>query len=826
MKRREFVRNITLATAGLTTAGKMNALHGSYLPADIEITDSFSLNGFADEKEEYPNLISNGKGENWLFSLRRLPYPQNAEVIAGYKMKGGEWTDFGTASLQPGQYENPTAVCLPGKEPVVAWNRIIEGKWDIQLTHFSDNNPQLPLHFNSRNGQAVNPKLFTGEKDTIWLVWENYFQRKIAVFAAYFKNGRWSDPVRMTPVESVCFDPALAEGKDGKLYLAYGTKEGFHQNIEMLVFDAASLKREMLVPVAIGGGLENRVNLNTKPAIAFDRKNRLWISWENNRNTHRFDDGDNYTGDRCCSMVCYADGKIMEPESGKWLFNGGNDHLPVFNKNANGDLFVFTRCGGDFKKSNNWKFRYSKLGYEGWTEPKVFLNTDQKGQTSVPAVVFEDSNIFWLGWRNEKLKPSEAGNRVKEDRIELSRFKVSDYHEKLGEIKLVSSVVEEHHPAEIKTRIGGRHRVARRKMVYRGEEYTLILGDLHEHTEGSYCWPAGADGTLHEEYRYGLYSEGYDFVGITDHTNAMDEPYWRKNLRIADLYNEDGFFIAIPAAEWTLSPERGYDTIPIGVGHRNVIFSSTSEARKFIRNTNEIYSEFSPECNSSPKLWSLIRKKNIDCVAIPHHVTSGSHPCSWEVRDEEIEPVVELFQCRGNAEYRGCPRENNVDRHHTTHRDEAFVDYALREKGYHIGFIGSGEHNNMGVGLAALWVKEVSRKGILEALRARRCFGTTGDKIFIDFKVNEALMGERIKTHTSPVIQIKTQGQKTIAKIELLRNSRVIKSWEPENGDETLFVTYVDENYQMEQKVLYYYVRVTQNDEHLAWSSPVFIDLS
>jgi hypothetical protein len=303
----------------------------------------------------------------------------------------------------------------------------------------------------------------------------------------------------------------------------------------------------------------------------------------------------------------------------------------------------------------------------------------------------------------------------------------------------------------------------------------------------------------------------------------MDEPYWRKSLRIADFYNEDGLFVAIPSAEWTLSPGKGYDTIPEGVGHRNVIFSSKKEAEKFVRNVNEIYSEFSPESNTAPKLWQLIREKNIDCVAIPHHVTDEVHPCDWSVRDEEIEPVVELFQCRGNAEYRGCPRENNLDRHQTTHRDEAFVDYALREKGYQIGFIGSGEHNSMGVGLAALWVKEVSREGILEALRARRCFGTTGDKIFVDVKVNNAIMGEVAEAKDFPIIEINTRGQKEIEKIDLLRNSRVVKTWIPEISDEVFSVNFTDQDYKIEQDVLYYYVRVTQKDKHLAWSSPVFL---
>jgi hypothetical protein len=525
-------------------------------------------------------------------------------------------------------------------------------------------------------------------------------------------------------------------------------------------------------------------------------------------------------------MVCYSDGKLLEPESGKWLFEGKNDHLPTFVKDNAKNLFAFTRCGGDFRNNSNWMFRVSALQPDGWSEPEIVLALDQKGQTAAPSIIFNNKNEFWLAWSFEQFSKTKEGIRKKEKKMNLSGFTSPKIRSEKDYNKFKPAVIEEYHPDVVISKTGGRHPLARRKMVHEGEEYTLLLGDLHEHSEGSYCWPAGTDGTLHDDYRYGLYSEGYDFVGMTDHTSSMDEPFWRKNLRTADFYNEDGFFIAIPSAEWTLSPPQDYQTIPRGVGHRNVIFASTREAEKFIRNGKEIYSEFSPECDSSPKLWQLIRAKKIDCVAIPHHVSDSSHPVCWQVRDEDIEPVVELFQCRGNAEYPGCPRENNLNRHQTTHHKEAFVDYALREKGYRLGFIGSGEHNNMGVGLAALWVKEVSRKGIIEALRARRCFGTTGDKIVIDFKVNNALMGKIVKLNDIPEIFICTTGVKPIRQIDLIRNSRALKSWVPEPGTTTFSVQYADNDYKREKDVLYYYVRITQVNEQIAWSSPVFAQLT
>jgi hypothetical protein len=106
-------------------------------------------------------------------------------------------------------------------------------------------------------------------------------------------------------------------------------------------------------------------------------------------------------------------------------------------------------------------------------------------------------------------------------------------------------------------------------------------------------------------------------------------------------------------------------------------------------------------------------------------------------------------------------------------------------------------------------------------------FATTGDKMFIDFKVNGAFMGEVTKYGEIPEISIfaQSQGAKPLEKVELLRNSRIIKSWEPALGESTFSMEYNDDDYKSENRVLYYYVRITQNDGHLAWSSPVYFDM-
>ena len=76
---------------------------------------------------------------------------------------------------------------------------------------------------------------------------------------------------------------------------------------------------------------------------------------------------------------------------------------------------------------------------------------------------------------------------------------------------------------------------------------------------------------------------------------------------------------------------------------------------------------------------------------------------------------------------------------------EWFLREAL-EKGYQVGFTaGSDDHKgrpgaappgsgSFGVygGLTCIYASELTREGLWEALKARRCYGTTGQRILLD----------------------------------------------------------------------------------------------
>lgn len=832
MNRRQFLRTTAL------TSGSVTLLFRSSLAANLNLSDPYQhldhlyLSDFDAEQDEGPILFSDGR-EIWLTTLRRKEFPDEHEIISCFSLNRNNWREVNPIA-GTGEYEAVSAACAIGGSPIVVWTGIENQRFLIKAALSENQKFQPAVTISKPADRSINPIVKATGPRSYLVAWEVYAKGRFRIHLARFDNDSWSAPVQVTPDAATCFEPALEVAPSGEIYLAYTCTDGVHRDIKLAILDPRSLQTIKTVPVAVGGGLEERVNINAHANLAFDRQSRLWISWENNRFTTRFEDSDCYTGDRACAMVCYENGQLYEQNrSGRWLFKGENDHLPTFFKDPNGNLFVLTHCGGGDNTRPFYSFRVSHLDPAlGWAPPKTLLQTNQKGELLRPSIAFaSDARSFWCIWKSdhEKKFPKTTDGPADEvharrGRLQMELFTAPIFVAKTHLMELVPAVVTEHHPVEnFRPLISGRMRQPRPTITYQGETYTLLRGNLHEHTENSNCWPAGTDGTLHEDFRYGLYSEGYDFMGITDHSYSLTEVYYRKSLRMADFYHDPAYFVGLPAAEWTLS-NKGNPVIGYGVGHRNIFFANVDEAWKFIRNKDEVYSELDQETCVSPKLWEFVHQHNIDCIAIPHHPADSFHALDWNVHDEAIEPVVELFQCRGNAEYRGAPRMINVSRHHPmSNNDKGFVKYALLDKKYRLGFVASGDHNSMGVGLACVWVREISRRGILEALRARRCFATTGDQIVVDFRVNGVWGGETAKVDSVVNMTFKVDSADDIARVEILRNSQVVHTFEPAPASRQAAGEWTDSNPNQDEDVLYYYARVTQKNNHLAWSSPVWV---
>ncbi len=83
-------------------------------------------------------------------------------------------------------------------------------------------------------------------------------------------------------------------------------------------------------------------------------------------------------------------------------------------------------------------------------------------------------------------------------------------------------------------------------------------------------------------------------------------------------------------------------------------------------------------------------------------------------------------------------------------------------------------------------------------------------------------MGDEFKSDRAPALQIKVIGTAKLAKVDVIKDSDVVHTFEP--GKSEFQDKWTDPK--PAAGTHYYYVRVQQADGELAWGSPMWIELA
>jgi hypothetical protein len=208
----------------------------------------------------------------------------------------------------------------------------------------------------------------------------------------------------------------------------------------------------------------------------------------------------------------------------------------------------------------------------------------------------------------------------------------------------------------------------------------------------------------------------------------------------------------------------------------------------------------------------------------------GKAPTLWEHADERFQPVMEIFQdTRGSAEWLGAPAATSSDRVQGLPLDPRGSARRALDRGLKLGFIASSDHG--GVALAGVYVKEVSRAGILEGLRARRCFATSGDRLLLDLRVNGVFQGGELTLTELPKgrdnqatplsIVVRAEVLRPVRRLVLVRDGVEAEVITPDPEARA-----IEQTWQVEGPFVgtsYVYVRLEADEGELAWSSPVWV---
>lgn len=278
-------------------------------------------------------------------------------------------------------------------------------------------------------------------------------------------------------------------------------------------------------------------------------------------------------------------------------------------------------------------------------------------------------------------------------------------------------------------------------------------------------------------------------------------------------------------------------------GVRQIIFAKDN--RPILRKKDAKYS-------SLKKIYKAFNPK--DLISIPCFTMGKGFEYNFEAFQPDFERVVEIYNAWGSNEC--LAKEGNTRPIHASDKkgvQEAaegaiqlalkanhrfgFVAGGLDDRGIYSGFFES-DQDQYSPGLTGIICKEHSRTALFEALYQRSCYATTGARMIITFSLAGASMGSEINTADKPGCLVNRHlagtvaGTNELSLVEIIRNGKVIKTFKPES----YWLDYVFDDMDPLNKValpaklgkppfVFYYIRVTQVDGHVAWSSPIWLDL-
>lgn len=297
------------------------------------------------------------------------------------------------------------------------------------------------------------------------------------------------------------------------------------------------------------------------------------------------------------------------------------------------------------------------------------------------------------------------------------------------------------------------------------DPYSIYFGDIHNHNAAGY-----ARGSL--ERSFDIAQSHLDFFATTPQVWWPDVPRMEqdKHMKWLDGFEEaktcwpevqalnegchrDGAFVVLHSWEWH-SSEFGDYCIYFPDGR--------SELHRF---------------DSPEDLQAYAAGRG--AILIPHHPgyrqgRRGANPARW---DPKVTPLMEIFSEHGNAEWDEGPLD--YIRHSMGGRWTPNTYRAVLESGLRVGAVASSDDHlgypgAYGEGLAAVLTSELTREAVFEALKNRRCYGVTGDRIRLRFRLNGRPMGEELAFADERRIEVEVEGRGEVERVEVLKNNRVI----------------------------------------------------
>ncbi len=285
----------------------------------------------------------------------------------------------------------------------------------------------------------------------------------------------------------------------------------------------------------------------------------------------------------------------------------------------------------------------------------------------------------------------------------------------------------------------------------------LYWGDMHGQTKETV-----GTGTLDQYFSSARDKAFIDFTAWQGNDFQVTDKTWKNVCEKVKKHHEPGRFITFLGYEWSGTTPAGgdyniyylKDDQPI---HRSYHWQIGMERRD------------GSERNPLSKLWKEFEGRE-DVMGIPH---VGGRYGNLDFCDESFVRLLEIHSHHGTFEW--------------------FFEDALK-KGLKLGIIAASDDHTCRPGLSyptrvtsrgfvsfdvvggytGVYARELTREALWEAFKNRHCYGTTGERIILDVRCGDKMMGDAFSVNGTPKIDIYAAGTCEISEIEIKRNVETV----------------------------------------------------
>jgi hypothetical protein len=705
----------------------------------------------------------------------------------------------------------------------IVWSSQRDHNWDLFGRFYHGGKLEAEQRLTRTPGPDIWHRMTTDSRGRAWLVWQGLQEGRFHIFARCADDAGWHDAMQVSTGDANHWDPAVcADPRADRIWIGWDRYHAERANYGICVRSLAGGPTG-----ALGETLEPDPSplFGAHASLASDHEGRLWAAWDSSGPQWGKDTGFLYPASpatrlyasRQVRVRCLVDGRWSEPATPlpsivKLDAPDGEEYneLPLLQEDDAGRLWLAFRhrtCRSPridgWAVQGRWDFFATAYLGDRWLPPVELPESGGRNDMRPSAQASPDGGVVFAyasdhrDWRQPNMLPhNQSINSA-----------VLGQAPKPGPMHLVRSPAPKPEPLQL-VHPKEQEQVARirnYKIEIGGKTYHIYRGDLHRHTDISA--DGIGDGSLMDLHRYALDAAALDFGFVSDHNMGQDDEYcWWRTQKANDLYTLPSRFVSL----------YGYErSVPYPNGHRNVIWTERGQRTLPL----PVRSNQAQMAADTGRLYAYLRRTQGICTL---HTSATDQGTNWQEHDNALEPFVEIFQgYHTSYEAPGAPKAENPqgDQIHGPYKADGFVSLAL-QKGYRLGFQASSDHISTHVSYACILAEDLSRRGLVEAMRKRHSYAAT-DNIVLDFRLDDrAIAGDEVRA-AQPHFRVVVLGTGPLERVDLIKNGAVVHTEQPQGSD--LRFQWEDPVPEKSGQADYYYVRVLQRDGQMAWASPIWV---